>query len=167
MPSKAWRSSGSRGRVGGDDLVAFHDFAQFPARHDIGDASVFLDAGDFDFGDQFPGAINEKFTVFENALVLSDVQHYEIPLGIRHEDIAFQAGGQGDDVLRIAVDGEVVLEFHDLLAQNDIFLLHGGETILSGLQSASERQDLFRGETGGAIGGQFLLGGVAFVLGLL
>jgi len=44
----------------GADLIAFNHFAEFPARHDIGDATVFFDAADNTLATSLPISLNSN-----------------------------------------------------------------------------------------------------------
>ena len=95
------------------DFVTFDDFAQSPARHDIGDTAVFLDAADDDLGDEFAIAIDKQFAVFKHALILTDVQHDKIPLGINHKNFAFEIGAQFYDVIRSNKFRKLIIQTSD------------------------------------------------------
>src|ERR1039457_7138069 len=68
--------SGSRMR--GADFVAFNHLAEFPARHNIGNAAVLFDAADDDFGNEFAFAAHQQFAIFNHTLGFTDVQHDKI-----------------------------------------------------------------------------------------
>ena len=80
----------------GADLIAFNHFAEFPTRHDVGNAAVFFDAAHDNFGNQLAFPADQKFTVFENPLILADVQHDKIPFRIHHQNFAPEVGAQSD-----------------------------------------------------------------------
>src|ERR1019366_10231410 len=68
----AARSFISDGRMCRADLVAFNRLAQFPARNDVGDGTVFFDAADDDLGHELAVGAAEPFSVRENALAIAD-----------------------------------------------------------------------------------------------
>ena len=78
----------------GADLIAFNHFTEFPTRHDIGDAAVFFNAADDDFGDQLACTADQKFTIINHALILANVQHDKIPFRINNENFPVKAGAQ-------------------------------------------------------------------------
>src|SRR5665647_2667703 len=78
----AARSFISDGRMCRADLVAFNRLAQFPARNDVGDGTVFLDAADDDFGHELAVAADQHFSIRENALIIANVENDKIPFGI-------------------------------------------------------------------------------------
>ena len=80
----------------GSDFIAFDDFAQLPARHDVGDATVFFYTANDDFGHKLAVATDQKLAVLKNALILTNVQHNKIPFGIHHKNFAFEIGTQFD-----------------------------------------------------------------------
>jgi hypothetical protein len=92
----------------GADLVAFNHFAEFPTGHNIGDATVLFDTAHDDFGNELAVAADQKLAVFENALILADVQHDKIPFRINHQNFAPEIGAQSDGGVRTFVFGKAV-----------------------------------------------------------
>src|SRR5665213_1929032 len=90
--------SGSRVRRG--DFVAFKNLAQFPARNDVGDAAVFLNIADDHLGDQLAFAADEHFAGRNDSLIVTNVEHHEIPLGIHDQNLALQIRRQQDVSVR-------------------------------------------------------------------
>jgi hypothetical protein len=101
-----------------NNLIAFHHIAELPTRQDIGDGAVFLDAANFDLGDQTAIAVDQQFAMFQHALFLADVNDDEVPLGIGDEHLASEVRRKRHDVLGGLVNGELVVEFLDFAAEN-------------------------------------------------
>jgi hypothetical protein len=143
--------------MGGNDLIAFEDLAKLPAGHDVGDAAVFLDAADAHLGNQTAVAVDQQFAILQQALVFTDVQDDEMPLGISHEDFAFQTGWEGDEEVFILVEGQFGFQLLDVGEENFILAFTGGQISLKGFVLLVESRDLLGRKSGGLIGGQFLL----------
>ena len=73
-----------------NDLIPFEHFTQFPARHDIGDAAIFLNAAHDYFGNEFAASTDQKFTVLFDTLAFADVHNHKIPFGISSHYLAFE-----------------------------------------------------------------------------
>jgi len=101
--------------MGRNNLVAFHQFSKLPARDDIGNAAIFFNTAHQDLGNQLSVAIDEKFPVFQNAIVFSHVQHDKIPLRICHEHLAFKVRGQLYKAFGVSVNCQFVLRLLELL----------------------------------------------------
>ena len=56
------------------DFITFDEFPEFPARHEVGNAAVFLNAAHDDFGDEFAIATDEQFTILQQSLIFANVQ---------------------------------------------------------------------------------------------
>src|ERR1035437_3646181 len=104
--------------MGENDEVALHDLPEFPTGQDVGDAAILLHATHDDLGNQFAVAINQQLATFQNALVFTDTKHHEVPLRIRHQYLALQAGRQRYEEGRISIDQELSIEFIDFPCQN-------------------------------------------------
>lgn len=76
--------------MGWSHNITFHDIAKNPAGNEVGDGAVFLDFSNANFGNEFAVAADEQFSVFEDALVFTDIQDDKIEFGIRNDDCALQ-----------------------------------------------------------------------------
>ena len=93
----------------GTDFVAFNHFTELPSGHNVGDATVLFDTAHNDLGNEFAFAADQKFAVFENALILADVQHHKIPFRIHHQNFALEVGALSDGGVVTFVFGEAGL----------------------------------------------------------
>ena len=146
----------SGGGVRGADLVAFDGFAQLPAGNEVGDAAVFLDAADDDFGDQLAAAADEQLAVLENALIFADVEHHEVPFRIHHQNFAVQISAQFHELIRPDVFVQLVGEAGDGAEQDDFFAVDGLDFQAGVLEGFVKLDDLFGREVGGLVGGELV-----------
>ena len=82
------------------NVVAFNHLAELPAGDEIGNAAIFLNTTHNDFGHQLALAADEEFAIGYHALILTDVQHNEIPFGIHANNLAMQIRGQFYKLIR-------------------------------------------------------------------
>src|SRR5947208_81693 len=106
-----------------NNKVALEDFTQLPAGQDIGHRAILLDTADLNFGNEVTVAIDEQFTVLEDALVFTDIENDELPLRIGNQNLALQPWRKRHVVIGSFINREFVLDLLDFLAEQPVFLL--------------------------------------------
>jgi len=147
----------------GNNLVAFQKVAQLPAWHDVRNAPILLHALNDDLGYELAISVHEQFAVGKQTLFFADVEHYEIPLRISHQDLATQTRRQHDGLLGADIAIQFVLQTLDLLAKDTILRFSAGKSRLQVLDFFAEGEDLLRVVARAREGGEFIPRGVPFL----
>lgn len=116
--------------MGRYNLVSLKNFTQLPASHNVCDATILLNAADNDLGNELAIAVYEQFAMLQNTLIFASIDHDEMPFRIGNEDFAFDGGWKFDGLGGVSIKGQVSIKFFDSLAENRIFFLGTGQSIL-------------------------------------
>src|SRR5258705_8765584 len=73
IPASTSRNKSTTRFILENDLVTFHDFLKLPAWHDVRDARIRVDGGDFYFSDQLAVAAYHENALVPSACFLANV----------------------------------------------------------------------------------------------
>ena len=151
--------------MGRRDHVAFKNFAQLPAGHDVCNAAVFLHGAHDDFGNQLAVAADQKFAFRQHTLLITDVQHDKIPLWIHHNHVALKAGGERHDGIRPNEFIELIFQADDSSRKNPLLIIDGINGVLILFDQGKELEDFLWRFAGGLVGGEVGLLRIAILRG--
>src|SRR5438105_15678514 len=113
-----------------NDLITLQNVTDLPARQNVRNRAVFLNAAHLYLCHQLPTSVDQQLTILEYALVRANIHNHKLPFGIGGNNFAFKGGWQIDGWGTLLVLRQFTLQRLDLAQEDLVFGLGCSQMVL-------------------------------------